>query len=644
MEMNYDKINGSVGFREADHYYGNLNDPTIKYISVTTLIEKYGKEFDKEFVSAYKALERILSPEDWKKEKGGIWKNHRIPKDFLEVYNISQEELNTVQQTILDEWAETNRIACERGTKIHAQLENSFYDAGSNITLKKFGIGGKFTCKKNYNELDMEYGVYPEYLIYYDNPKIDLHLAGQIDLIVKNGNDIFIIDHKGLPLDTPILTSKGWSTMKELQVGDKVFDKDGNLCNITVKSEIHNNPCYKIKFDNAESIICDIDHRWLVSFKLNYKSKNYPDGYKHQVMTTIELKTYLDSIEKRCTYNIPRILNAKPLNTEKSSLPLDPYLLGCWLGDGSKSCGIITQATDSPLWEELKSRGYEIGENLNHDPEREGTDMRTVYNISGVLKSLGVLNNKHIPEQYLLASYEDRLDLLRGLMDTDGYYHPKRKRFVMTTSFDWQMEGMKQLLSSLGCKVSVFREIHKCDGKEFPGWNINFTTDKFNPFLIRNQEISNTILKDNNSFRNIESIEEVETVPTQCIAVDSPSHTYLCTHSLIVTHNTNAKIDLKGFYNSANRSTDKMKYPLGHLDECNYNHYQLQLSTYAWMLQKLNPEFVIKDLILNHYDHSGKNTLYHCTYLKEDVEKMLKHFAKQQKLEKQKAKYARIEY
>lgn len=303
MKMKYDKINGSVGFRESDHYYGNLEDPTIKYISVTTLIERYGKEFDKEFVSAYKALERIMSPEDWKKEKGGLWKGHKIPKDFLEVYNISQEELNKVQQDILDEWENTNRIACERGTKIHAQLENSFYNAATNITLKKFGIGGKFECKKNYNNLDLDYGLYPEYLIYYDNPKIDLHLAGQIDLIVKNGNDIYIIDHK-----------------------------------------------------------------------------------------------------------------------------------------------------------------------------------------------------------------------------------------------------------------------------------------------------------------------------------------------------TNKKIDLKGFYNSAVRSTDKMKYPLGHLDECNFNHYQLQLSTYAWMLQKLNPEFVIKDLILNHYDHDGKNTLYHCSYLKEDVEKMLKHYAKQQKLEKQKAKYARIEY
>jgi len=621
--MEYDKINGDVGFIESTHTYKNLNDNSIVYTSVTTLIGKYEPEFDKEFVSRYKALERLMDSNSWKKEKGGIWKSHKISDDFLTVYNITPEELNKVQQDILDEWAEINKKSCERGTKIHSQLENQFYKVGSNITLKKFGIGGKFECKKDYSDLDLEYGIYPEYLIYYDNPKLDLHIAGQIDLLVKNRNDIHIIDHKGLPLDTPILTSKGWSTMKDLKVGDKVFDKDGNICNIKVKSEIHNNPCYKIKFDNAESITCDIDHRWLVSFKLNYKSKNHPDGYKHQIMTTIELKTYLDSIEKRNTYNIPRILNAKPLNIEKTKLPLDPYILGVWLGDGSKDCGIITQATNSPLWEEIKARGYEIGENLNHNPERKGVDIRTIFNIRGILDSIGILNNKHIPEQYLLSSYEDRLDLLRGLMDTDGYYHPKRKRFVMTTSFDWQMEGMKQLLSSLGCKVSVFREIHKCDGKEFPGWNINFTTDKFNPFLIRNQEIQNIVLKDNNSFRNIESIEKVETVPTQCIAVDSPSHTYLCTHSLIVTHNTNKKIDLKGFYNSSTRTTEKLKYPLTNLDNCNFNVYQLQLSTYAWMIQKINPEFVIKSLTLNHYDHDGNNTVYQCSYLKEDVEKML---------------------
>lgn len=301
--MKYDKVNGDVGFLEGPHRYENLKDPSIQYTSVTTLIEKYGKPFDKEFVSKYKALERIIPENEWKKEKGGIWKSHKIPSDFLEVHDITEKELNRVQQEILDEWEETNRIACERGTKIHAQLENSFYNAGSNITLKKFGIGGKFVCKKDYNELNLEYGIYPEYLIYYDNPKLDLHIAGQIDLLIKSGNDIYIGDHK-----------------------------------------------------------------------------------------------------------------------------------------------------------------------------------------------------------------------------------------------------------------------------------------------------------------------------------------------------TNKKIDLKGFYNSSTRSTDKMLFPLNSLDECNYNHYQLQLSTYAWMLQKINPEFVIKDLILNHYDHNNKNTLYHCTYLKDEVEKMLKHFAKQSKLDKQKKKYERIQY
>jgi ATP-dependent exoDNAse (exonuclease V) beta subunit len=194
--MNYDKVNGDVGFLEEPHKYFNLKDPSIQYISVTTLIGSYEPEFDKEFVSRYKALERLLPSNIWKKEKGALWKSHKISKEFLEVYDIKENDLNKVQQDILDEWEKINKESCERGTKIHAQLENSFYNAGNNVTLKKFGIGGKFQCKKNYSDLDLEYGVYPEYLIYYDNPKIDLHIAGQIDLLIKDGNDIICGDHK----------------------------------------------------------------------------------------------------------------------------------------------------------------------------------------------------------------------------------------------------------------------------------------------------------------------------------------------------------------------------------------------------------------------------------------------------------------
>lgn len=641
--MKIDKQNGTVAFNDQEHIYWNVND-NKRYVSVTTLIHRYTQEFDKEFWSSYKALEKLLPKKSWEIEKKSLLNTKKFNKELLSLYDIDENDFNAVQQDILDAWDEENRKSCERGTKIHSEIENSFYDHPTDISLKKFGLGGKFECKKDYSELDLEHGVYPEYLIYRESDDGILRIAGQVDLIIKSGNEITIVDHKGLPLDTPILTSTGWSTMGDLKVGDKVFDKDGNLCNVTVKSAVHHNPCCKINFDNSESIVADIDHRWLVSFKLHKPTKKNPDGFKHKVMTTLELKTYLDSIEKRTTQNIPKILNAKPLNIISSKLPLDPYLLGVWLGDGSKDCGVITQATNSPIWEELRSRGYEVGENLNHDPERAGVDMRTVYGIRKILNYLNVLNNKHIPEMYLLASYEDRLDLLRGLMDTDGYFHPKRKRFVMTTSFDWQMEGMKQLISSLGCKVSVFREIHKCNGKEFPGWNINFTTDSFNPFLTRNSEIGNIVLKDNNSFRNIESVEYVETVPTQCIAVDSPSHTYLCTHSLIVTHNTNKEIKTKGTYNSITKSTYNMKYPLNNIPDINFYHYTLQLSTYAWMLQKINPNFIIKDLILNHYDHNGNNTLYHCEYLKHDVEKMLYHYKKSLILEQKRSTRKRIEY
>ena len=87
-----------------------------------------------------------------------------------------------------------------------------------------------------------------------------------------------------------------------------------------------------------------------------------------------------------------------------------------------------------------------------------------------------------------------------------------------------------------------------------------------------------------------------------------------------------------------------MLYPLNNLMDSNFYHYTLQLSTYAWMLQKINPEFVIKDLIINHYDHDGNNTLYHCDYLKNDVEKMLLHYKREFMLNNQRAKRKRIEY
>lgn len=192
----YDKVNGEVGFRESDHVYENLKDPSINYISVTTLIGRYEQPYDKEFWSAYKALEKLLDKESWSIEKKSLLTSRKFDKKLLEVYNISENDFNKTQQDILDFWQEENRKSCERGTKIHAEMENSFYKSGDNVNLSKYGIGGKFVCKKDYSELNLPYGVYPEYLIYYDNFKINLHLAGQIDLLIKEGNELILGDFK----------------------------------------------------------------------------------------------------------------------------------------------------------------------------------------------------------------------------------------------------------------------------------------------------------------------------------------------------------------------------------------------------------------------------------------------------------------
>ena len=191
--MKYDKINGKVGFLEEPHVYKNIDDPTINYVSVTTLISKFEQPYDKDFWSAYKALEKLIPVNEWKPLKDSLLNTKKFDKECLSDYNISENEFNKVQQDILDEWQKKNKESCDRGTKIHAQLENALYNKDS-INLQKYGIGGKFICKKDYTDLNLEHGVYPEYLVYYDHPK--LHIAGQIDLLIKSGNDIIIGDYK----------------------------------------------------------------------------------------------------------------------------------------------------------------------------------------------------------------------------------------------------------------------------------------------------------------------------------------------------------------------------------------------------------------------------------------------------------------
>lgn len=543
MSMTIDKQVGDVCFNEEKHVYFHAKDPKKKYTSVTTLIHKFEPPFDQDFWSAYKTLEQIMEPDYWKVARAELLEKKAIPDKFFQAYNIDMDLYNEVQQNILDNWQKENLASTYRGSDIHANLEHSFYAQKNNISLQKYGVGGSFTCIKGKTELDLENGIYPEYLIYWESPDEKVRIAGQIDLLVKKGNQFSIIDWKGLPLDTKIPVQHGWKTMGELKVGDKVFDKDGRICSVIHKSEVHHNPCYKITFDTGESIIADIDHRWLVNIQ------NEPD-YEF-IFTTKRIQEYM-----REHPDVKLVIqDNKPLKIiDGDPLPMDTVKI-------NTSIEFILQNIKVSLRNTLNKR-------------------------------------KRLYE--LVTPYM--------CMDEKGFYLPNHgcnaefKEFLNTLGFRAWIEDDRVYTPYIGT----------------PG----------------NGQLC----------RVIEKVESVKMVPTQCIEVDSPSHTYLCTEMFLVTHNTNKQIKTKSYFNKKTKSSEKLKYPLNTLDNCNYSVYNMQLSTYAWMIEQLHPELKCNELVLVHFDHNNNMTTYNMPYLKEEVRKMLDFWKRDSILEAHRAARKRIEY
>lgn len=296
--MKVDKQNQNVCYNDEKHMYWDENGV---YVSVTTLIGKFCQDFDKEFWSGYKALEKMLSEEEFKAEKSQLLNTHKIDVEyFCNMYGFTRNDYNKAQQDILDEWQKTNAKSCERGSKIHAELESN-YTSKRQCELKKFGLGGKFEVNTNdslmqHNQdlLDIEKGVFPEYMIYRKSEDGKFRLAGQIDLLIKDGNDIYIIDYK---------------TNKKLD--DKsFFDKRTKKCQM-MKYPMNNiMDCNKMHYALQLST-----YAWMLQ-KLNPKfviKKLMLIHYDHQGNVSEHELDYLkDDVERMCKfYKKEAILEAR---------------------------------------------------------------------------------------------------------------------------------------------------------------------------------------------------------------------------------------------------------------------------------------------------------------------------------------------
>ena len=359
-----------------------------------------------------------------------------------------------------------------------------------------------------------------------------VEVKGFIDQVIETPKGIVVRDIKGLSLDTKIPTPTGWATMGDLEVGDQVIGSDGNPCNVVLKSETKNIGCYEVIFDDGSSVVCDEEHIWNTSTTQERLKGSGPSP--KGIETIIETQKY--GGQNHHWVHLP-----EPLDLPMKDLPIDPYLLGVWLGDGQETRNVITKQDD--LFEVLSSRGHDLG--VRQVDKRSPTTVgRSVKGLHQLLTQEGLIGNKHIPSQYLRASIEQRRDLLAGLMDTDGTWNTARDRAMFTTTDKALALQVKELLHTLGERPHLAAVRREGFGKVVTAYDVEYRPTKFpQPFKLprkmRKAEGGKFSVK--STRRLIVEIREIESVPTACIGVDSPDHTYLCGEEMTPTHNTGAK-------------------------------------------------------------------------------------------------------
>jgi phage terminase large subunit-like protein len=224
---------------------------------------------------------------------------------------------------------------------------------------------------------------------------------------------------------------------------------------------------------------------------------------------------------------------AAPIDLPEADLSIDPYVLGLWLGDGTSSSGAFTTA-DKEIATAFSIAGYQAH-------KRTGQYDYGTFGLSRKLRLLGLLKNKHIPPAYLRASIKQRLALLQGLMDTDGYVDP-RGQCEFTTTSPALVYGASELVLSLGIKVAISEGVATLRGRIIgPKYRLKFLTELPVFRLKRKADRQKQEgFRGTHNVRYIVNVERVKSVPVRCIMVDCPSQCYLAGRTMIPTHNTDA--------------------------------------------------------------------------------------------------------
>lgn len=352
------------------------------------------------------------------------------------------------------------------------------------------------------------------------------------------------LEGKALAIDTPIPSPAGWRTMGELEVGDVVFGADGGPVPIVAVTEVmQGRPCCEVVFSDGQKIIADTAHQWYTRTKSERKHRQ-----QGAVRTTGEIGRTLRRAEE-FWHHVPM---AGPARYPERELPIDPYTLGVWLGDGTTTAAAVTcgegdeqilheiQAAGYSVWRCGATRCFRIG-GLSRRHVGRIRDSRTGQfapdaSLSSLLRGMELLGNKHVPTVYLQASIKQRLALLQGLMDSDGHIDD-RGRCEFVSIREQLSDAVAELAASLGLrpvkrkKAVVFRGI-----EHGVAYQVKFTPHI--PVFRLRRKVTRLKAGRFHCSRAIVGVRPVSSQPVRCIQVGTTDGMFLAGHTFIPTHNS----------------------------------------------------------------------------------------------------------
>lgn len=345
--------------------------------------------------------------------------------------------------------------------------------------------------------------------------------------------------------------------MGDVKIGTKVIGADGKSCNVTGVYPKGVKDVYRVTFDDNTFVDCGLEHLWEVKTSDDRRRKK-----EARIVNTKQmLNNYILGKNSKRPYHNYSVRLVKPIEYESqlTEQDLKPYLLGALIGDGGMSGSSLkfTSADDEILdriEDELPKTDkliyydkYDYGIKKRKDTrDNKGHLLRNTTDLK--LEEYGLRgkksDQKFIPKKYLYASTRERLELLRGLMDTDGWTDKRDCNCEFCTISEQLCFDMLELVRSLGGKASYTTKIGKYKGVDGKikqckkVYRVNISIN-INPFYLKRKAEAYSSPQFNYQ-KMIVNIEKVRQEECQCIMVDSPEHLYV-TDGYTLTHNTEVR-------------------------------------------------------------------------------------------------------